>query len=385
MIDQLKQWIEANREKMEATYHDLHALAEVSWQEHRSTAYLCRELEAMGVAYETFSDSTGVIAYAGEAEATPVVGLRADMDALWQLVDGKWQANHSCGHDAHMTMALHALRCVKELGVELQGRLKVIFQPAEETGEGARALVQRGVIDDLDHLIGIHVRPYFEVPSGSAAPAIRHGAIAQVRGKLKGEQAHAARPNLGTNVVDALSLLITAVNAVKVDPTTPMSAKVTMVKAGGDNLNIIPDEAQFGLDLRAQTNEAMEWLLARVLQAIEAAATANGAVVELEPVMQLHAAVPNREMEQLVASAIVETLGEEKLAPAPVTPGGEDFHCYAVEKPGLATTMIGLGTGLSPGLHHPQMRFDLGTLANGVAVMAASAIKLLGHAPKNNS
>lgn len=379
MIDQLKKWVEENRETIEATYHDLHGLAEISWHEHRSTAYLCSQLDALGCSYQTFPDSTGVVASWEGAEAGPVVGLRADMDALWQLVDGEWRANHSCGHDAHMTMGLHALRCLKEIGFQPRGRLKVIFQPAEETGEGARSLVNRGIVDDVDHLIGIHVRPHFEVPSGSASAAIRHGAIAQIRGKLIGEQAHAARPNLGTNVVDALSLLIAAVNAVKVDPTIPMSAKVTKVRAGGDNINVIPDEAEFGIDLRAQTNEAMEWLHKQVTRAIHSAAVANGAKVELEPTVQLHAAVPSPMMEQVVAEAIAETLGAANVYPAPVTPGGEDFHCYAVERPAITATMVGLGTGLKPGLHHPEMSFELGTLANGVAVLAAAAMKLLGR------
>lgn len=374
MIDSVKKWTVLNRDNIEATYHELHSMAEISWQEVNTTAYLCQALSALGFSYQTFPDQTGVVVVWEGEQSGPTIGLRADMDALWQLVGGVWKANHSCGHDAHMTMALHALRCLKDIGFVPAGRLKFIFQPAEEAGNGAKSLLDKGMIDDVDYLLGIHVRPFFEVPLGSASPAIYHGAITQLRGTIRGEQAHAARPNLGTNVIDALSLVIAAVNAVKVDPTVPMSVKVTKVRAGSDNLNIIPDEAEFGLDLRAQTNEGMEILIGRVRTAILAAATANGATIELDEAMRLNAAVPNPFMEQVVAEAISDTLGT--VSPPPITPGGEDFHYYATARPKLAATMVGLGTGLKPGLHHPEMSFELSSLSDGIAILAVSVIKL---------
>ena len=166
------------------------------------------------------------------------------MDALWQLVNGKWQANHSCGHDGHMTMVLHALTCLKEIGFEPKGLIKIIFQPAEESGNGAKAIIETGVISDLDYLLGLHVRPIQEMPFGVASPAIYHGATTLLRGEVKGVQAHGSRPNLGINVADSLAAIIQAVNSIKMDPTVSASAKVTMIKAGGDNLNIIPDFAR---------------------------------------------------------------------------------------------------------------------------------------------
>ncbi len=375
MIEQVKQWAESNRESIVSTYQELHELAEVSWQETKTTAYLCKRLDDIGFSYQTFADQTGiVVTWEGETDG-PTVGLRADMDALWQNVEGVWKANHSCGHDAHMTMVFHALRCLKETGFQPKGRVKVIFQPAEETGGGALSLIDKGIIDDVDYLVGIHVRPIQELSFGTASPAIHHGSVAMMRGRIKGLQAHAARPNLGINVVDSLSAVIAAVNAVKPDPTIPTSAKVTKVRAGSDNLNIIPDEAEFGIDLRAQRNEAMDDLIARVTKAVQHAGSANGAEVEIEVAARLDAAVPNPLMEQLVGSAITELFGSEALSAPPVTPGGEDFHFYPTRKPHVKATMVGLGTGLAPGLHHPLMQFNLDALANGVAILAASVVK----------
>lgn len=376
MIQQIKQWTESKHEAIEATYRQLHELAEVSWKETETTAYLCKQLEDIGVEFQTFADQTGVVAVWEAGVPGPTIGLRADMDALWQNVDGVWKANHSCGHDAHMTMVLEVVRCLKESGFQPRGRLKIIFQPAEETGKGALSLIDKGIVDDVDYLLGIHVRPIQELSFGTATAGIHHGSVAMIKGRIKGLQAHAARPNLGINVVDSLSAVVAAINAVKPDPTVPTSAKVTKVRAGGDNLNIIPDEAEFGVDLRAQTNEAMDDLVEKVTRAALAAGSANGAEVEIEVTARLNAAVPNPLMEQIVGAAIQEVLGSDALSAPPVTPGGEDFHFYATRKTQIAATMVGLGTDLAPGLHHPLMQFNLASLANGVAILAASVVKL---------
>ncbi len=382
MIEQIKQWVENNRSSILETYHHLHSIAEVSWEEKNTTAYICRELDKMDIPYTTFEDITGVIAIwdgtnDSEGHVTnPTVGLRADLDALWQNVDGVWKANHSCGHDAHMTMVLYTLRCLKEIGFVPKGRLKILFQPAEETGLGANALIDKGVVDDIDTLLGIHLRPIQELSYGQASPAIYHGATTIITGKVIGLQAHGARPHLGINVVDSLAAIIGAVNAVRMNPTIPSSVKVTNVQTGGKNYNIIPDSAEFAIDVRAQTNEAMIILLDKVKKAIQIAGSANGATVELEIMEPMVAAVPNPMMEEVVGQAIIEMLGEDALITPTQSPGAEDFHNYPKRFPQLKATMIGLGTDLSPGLHHPQMSFNLDSLQRGIEILAASTVKI---------
>ncbi len=376
MLETIEAWIKENDEHSIDLYRKLHDLAEVSWKEKQTTAFLCQEIGNMGFSYKTFEDQTGVAAVWDEKLEGPTVGLRADIDALYQNVDGEWKANHSCGHDAHMTMLLLTMRCLKEIGFTPKGRLKFIFQPAEETGQGAKSLIEKGVVDDVDYLLGIHLRPVQEMPYGMASAAIYHGATAQLTGKIRGEQAHAARPNLGINAVDSLAAIIHAVNAVKVDPTVPMSAKVTKAHSGGGNLNVIPDEAHFGIDLRAQTNEAMTDLIDKVTKAVLAAGGANGAQVEVETASRTAAAIPNTSIERIVSEAIGEVLGPSAVSPPPVTPGGEDFHFYTAERRHIAATMVGLGSDLKPGLHHPKMAFNLASLRDGVAILATSTIKL---------
>jgi amidohydrolase len=156
----------------------------------------------------------------------------------------------------------------------------------------------------------------------------------------------------------------------------PSSCKVTKAFVGNESANIIPDSASFGIDLRAQTNAAMDAMLVQVEKAVLAAGSANGAEVQLQAGPRMMAAVPNIYMEQVVGQAIEEILTPAGRVPPPVTPGAEDFHFYPLLKPEVQATMVGLGTGLTPGLHHPQMSFDLKALRTGAAILALSAVKL---------
>ncbi|RSK28378.1 amidohydrolase [Bacillus sp. HMF5848] len=375
MLDKVNSWVKANKQRVLATHDFLHTHAEVSWKELHTTDFLQKQLNSLDIESLTFEEHTGVVGLWGDSQSAKKIGIRADMDALWQLVDGSWQANHSCGHDAHMTMVLYAITCLKECGYTPPGQVKVVFQPAEETGNGAKAILKRGILDDLDALVGIHVRPIQEMSYGKASPAIYHGATTLMKGRIFGVQSHAARPHLGVNVIDSFAAIVAAVNAIKLDPTIAYSAKVTTVRAGSDNINTISDFAEFGIDLRAQTNEAMEQLVTKVTDAIVAAGAANGAKVEYEIAATMVAAEPNEGMEKLVSTVITEVLGSDALVAPPVTPGGEDFHFYATELPHIQATLVGLGTDLAPGLHHPNMTFNREAILDGVKILALTLVK----------
>ncbi|WP_286141641.1 M20/M25/M40 family metallo-hydrolase [Bacillus sp. AFS001701] len=175
-MNEINTWVSQHYESIKSTYQHLHKHAEISWKEFETTGFICEQLEKLNIPYETFEDITGVVGYWGNKDEGPTIGIRSDMDAFWQLVDGDWKANHSCGHDAHMTMVLYAITCLKEIGYEPKGLIKIIFQPAEETGKGAKAIIEKGILNDVKLLLGLHVRPVQELKFGKAAPAIYHGA-----------------------------------------------------------------------------------------------------------------------------------------------------------------------------------------------------------------
>src|SRR5699024_7487626 len=207
-----------------------------------TTAYIKDILEANGCETITFDDCTGVVGKYGDfSKGLPVVAIRADIDALWQEIDGVFQPNHSCGHDAHTAMVLGALwKLNEDPTLKDKVAIKFVFQPAEEVGEGALKLVDKGVIDDVDYFYGIHLRPGTETKMGHATPVIVHGATRVMQLKLTGDDAHGGRPHLNRSAIEVGSSLVQLINNIQLDPTIPHSAKVTKFIAGGKNANIIP-------------------------------------------------------------------------------------------------------------------------------------------------
>lgn len=364
----MKATVEKVKPVADAVFDHLHANPEISWKEVETTKYLKSFLEKEGFKVETFEDSTGLVVTVGSGE--PCVGLRADIDALWQEVDGEYKANHSCGHDAHMTLAVGTLLALRDAGIPKQGKLKVIFQPAEEKGTGALSFVEKGIVDDIDYLYGVHLRPAQELPDGHATPAILHGSAKMLKGKIHGTDAHGARPHEGENAIEVMALLVQAIRSIHIDPMVPHSAKMTMFQAGGESANIIPGTGVFSIDLRAQTNDVMEQLFDRVSKAIDGVATLAGVKITVEITAEIAAAEVDGTAVEIMAKSIEETLGKEFLSPPAVTPGGEDFHFYTLKRPSVKATMLGLGCGLTPGLHHPAMTFNRESLQAGIEILA---------------
>lgn len=362
-----------NQQLIIQTYHDLHSLAEPSWEEKQTSEYLRQRLEQVGFSVQTFEGHYGLVAEI-KGETSDVVGLRADMDALVQDVDGVVRANHSCGHDAHSTMVLHTALALKSCNIRPYKTLRFIFQPAEETGEGARRLLEDGVLKDMRMLFGLHLRPTTEVPYGKAAPAIMHGASVSVLGVINGLQAHAARPENGINSIEAASTLIQALQGIRLQAGCSFSVKMTQLQAG-ESANTIPDKAAFTLDLRAQTNEGMAELKEKTAKAIDAVAKLTHTRIEHDFHGFVPAAALDDQMMKMAMGSITEVLGPENLVEPCLTQGGEDFHFYTLEKPDLSATMIGLGCGLEPGLHHPNMSFQLDALVYGTKILTACMLE----------
>lgn len=345
-----------------------HANPEVSWKEVKTTAKLAEILEAMGVNYKRFDDVTGLVAEIGSGDE--VIAVRADIDALWQEVDGMMQANHSCGHDANISIVLGALYALKN--EKLTKRIRFIFQPAEETGGGALAMIERGVVDDVTHLFGVHLRPMEELPLGKVSPAIYHGAAAFLEGQITGVDAHGARPHQGNNAIDVIVAIQQMLNNIHIDPFEVYSAKLTKIVADGGSVNIIPGNASFSIDVRAQKNEVLADVQRKVDKKLKQIAEMFDVDVAWDWLDVTPGAVVSPEAAAIAEQSIVEALGEQSLAQAVMTPGSDDFHYYTVKNPALKATMIGVGANLGPGLHHPKMTFDAKALIDGAKVVAAT-------------
>jgi amidohydrolase len=366
--------------RVEELYAILHATPELGLKEVKTSAFLAEQLKKAGYEVMTGIGGTGVIGVLRGAGAGPVLALRADMDALRHMIDGQERAIHSCGHDAHSAMVLCAAEEAAKQRIA-SGTLKILFQPAEEILLGALALVDAGAITDVDAIVGIHLRPEQEARKGQATPALYHGASCHIDTTIEGLSAHGGRPHLGINAIDAAAAVVNAVNAIHMNPVVPSSIKVTKLMAGGGAVNLIPDKAEMAMDVRAQNNGVMKELLRKAEAAIGNAAASVGAKAVTRISSGLPAAEYSGEMVELAREAIVAVLGQPGLLPPIVTPGAEDFHFYAQRKPAIKAGYIGLGCDLTPGLHHPAMQFDVGSLINGVNILRHIVDRMLGLKP----
>ena len=347
-------------------FDHFHANPEVSWKEFKTTEKLKEIMEALEVSHHTFDNVTGLIAEIGQGEK--IVAVRADIDALWQEVGGTVQANHSCGHDANMAMVLGALLYLRN--ETLTKRVRFIFQPAEEQGNGALSMIERGAVDGVSHLFGVHLRPGEELPLGKVAPALHHGSGIFLRGKIMGDDAHGARPQQGRNAMDVIAAIHQFVKTIYFSPFESYSAKLTNVQMGGDSLNIIPGSATFALDVRSQSNTLMEELRTRIDAGLSHIANLFGVELDWQWTDFTPAAEVDEEAMEIARAAIQEIVGKENTAEPLHTPGADDFHFYTIRKPELKAAMIGIGADLSPGLHHPDMAFNRDALDIGARVLA---------------
>ncbi|WP_088044069.1 M20 peptidase aminoacylase family protein [Bacillus sp. EAC] len=367
------QFIDKNKELIINTYNDLHQIAEPSWQEERTSSYLKKRLLEAGLEVKTFEHHFGFIAEI-KGQLSSVVALRADMDALFQEVDGELKANHSCGHDAHSTMVLYAALAIASSGMQPKHTLRFIFQPAEEKGEGALQMMKDGVLDQVISLFGTHLRPKKEVPFYKASPVIIHGSAETIKGTIKGIQAHAARPHEGINVIEVSSMIVQSLKNIDLVTEVPFSIKMTQLHIGNEASNIIPENANFAIDVRAQTNELMNQLNEISIKIFENAMEETGAKITWAMEEFVPAAITNEKAINYAEAAITTIIGEENLMPHCISQGGEDFHFYTNKYPSIAATMIGLGCDLTPGLHHPHMRFNLEALIYGAKILTETVL-----------
>ena len=189
-MSSLKELVQSRNDEILEVYNELHAIPELSTKEFKTSRFLKEYLEKYGFEVTSGIAGTGLVTYIDSGVEGPVLGVRVDIDAVEHLIDGEIQMVHSCGHDAHTTMGLFSGIVAKEAGLVKKGSLKLIFQPSEEHEEtsGARAMVSEGVIDDVDMLIGIHLRPQSELRLGQAIPGMRHSALNTILAEIIGKE-----------------------------------------------------------------------------------------------------------------------------------------------------------------------------------------------------
>ena len=356
----------------------LHELAEPAFKEVKTARFIAEHLRALGYAVEeNVGGTTAVVGVLDSGKPGPTVAVRSDMDCLlFKQEDGSEKAIHACGHDAHMTIALAVAQLMKENGLPC-GRVKLLFQPAEEIGKGALALLEAGALDDVQYVLGYHVMPKDMARSGEIIPQINWTACTLIEGEIRGLAAHGSQPHLGINAIDVGAAIVNAVNALHSNPLLGGSVKTTRFIGGAGSLNAICDKVNIGFDLRSTSNAEMLELRKKVADIVVNTAKLYGAEGESHIVGTFPAAEADPSLLALTKAVITDVLGAQGLLPAANITVGEDFNFFKQEKPELKTASLGIGCDLEPRLHDPNMHFEHSALEPAIKVLAQLTQKLL--------
>lgn len=329
--------------RLVALRRDLHQHPELSWQERRTADQICRFLDELGVAYRRDVASTGIIAEIPGAGDGPCVALRADTDALPVLEEtGLPFASetpglmHACGHDAHTTMLLGAASLLSQ-DRELPAPVRLIFQPAEERGEGAAAMVAAGALENVAMIFGGHVDRHFPVGSIAVTEGAVNASSDIFSIRIIGRGGHAARPHETIDAVVVGSLMVMALQTIvsrEVNPAHPSVVTVGRFDAG-TAANVIAGRAVLEGSIRAQDADVRAFLYRSIERIGKSIGQLHGAAVEVEigqgtpPVINPPAGTG---LARQAAAAVVGESNVSKMDKASM--GGEDFSCYLEQVPG---------------------------------------------------
>ena len=349
--------------------HDLHAHPEILYDVQRTAGVVAEKLKSFGCDEVVPGlGRTGVVGviHGRKGKSDKVIGLRADMDALpieeatdlpyKSTVSGKM---HACGHDGHTAMLLGAARYLAETR-NFAGTAVVIFQPAEEGGAGAKAMLNDGMIDrfGINEVYGMHNYPGMPLGSFGLRPGAIMAAADHFTIDIEGVGGHAARPHISIDTVLVGSQIINNLQSIvarNVDPLEAAVISVCMFHAGNTD-NVIPQTAQLRGTARSLVPYVQDLVEKRMHEVVEGTAQLHGAKAKLKykrgyPVLKNHAA-----QTEFAASVAAEIAGPDKVntSLAPVM-GAEDFSFMLNARPGA---FIFIGNGDSAGLHHPAYNFN---------------------------
>lgn len=368
----------------------LHENPELSFEEYETTDYIESILASFpNITYERIA-KTGVVATLEGKEPGKTIALRADIDALpvTELADVPFRSKkegimHACGHDAHTAMLLGALAFLSDMQDDIKGRIKFIFQAAEELQPGgAKELVKLGVMDDVDMVFGLHVAP--KVPVGIAAviPGPITAASDTFKLTIQGKGSHGSMPDLSIDPVMIGSEIISNFNNIISRNVSPFSNAVISIGQfqAGFAPNVIPDTAEIKGTVRTNDPKVRSMIASRMEAIVKNICDIYGATYEYHYNHGYSPVINNPETTKLVQEAAEKIIGKERLIfPNPIM-GGEDFSAYTDVVPGTFS-MIGCGTeaeGCGFVNHHPKFKINEECLKYGAALHVQTVLDILG-------
>ncbi|NMC31590.1 MAG: M20 family metallo-hydrolase [Veillonellaceae bacterium] len=432
MDNQIIRVAQSLKEKTIVRRRDLHRHAEVAWTEFRTAAFVAKTLTELGYEVKTgdavhdeasmmgvppkaelekhmqraieqgadkawvdqmAGGKTGVVGVMNFAKPGPVVALRVDMDAndLTEAAEEKHRpfkegfasinkgAMHACGHDGHTSVGLAVAEVLAGMKDQLAGTIKMIFQPAEEGVRGAKAMMVKGVVDDVKYIVGMHLGVTLKKTGQVACKTEGFLATTKLDATFTGVPAHAgAAPETGKNAILAACTATLNLHAISRHSQGASRVNVGVIQ-GGSGRNVIPANAVIKVETRGAVSEINDYVYAEAVRIIEAAAAMQGCQVS----MKLMGGAAGCENDPELVARIRKVAERQKLLPDIVEAGNiggsEDctYFMERVQKNGGQAAFVMVGTELAAGHHDSFFDFNEEALVPAIALMSGAAADLL--------
>lgn len=388
MLNRIKELTVSISSRLVEIRRHIHAHPELSGEEYQTAAFIAGVLSANGLHVEEGIGRTGVI---GELKGTQssdnILAIRTDMDALpiqertsLEYASRVPGVMHACGHDIHTTVGLGTAMILSQIASELGGKVRFIFQPAEEIAQGANWMVKDGVMNNVAAILGLHVFP--SIPAGSVG--IRYGALTAAADDLEiiiiGESGHGARPHEAIDAIWIASQVITSLQQAisrTQNPLRPVVLSIGKIN-GGRAPNVIADRVQLLGTVRSLHPETRNNLPDWIEKIVANVCNSYNAKYQVNYRQGVPSVQNDNTLTQLLQSAAEEAWTNERvqILPEPSL-GAEDFSVYLEHAPGA---MFRLGVGyeeriINHPLHHPQFEVDESAIMTGVVTLAYAAYK----------
>lgn len=365
--------------------HLLHRHPELSNNEYKTADIICQKLKSWGYTPITDASSTGVSAILDSTNPGKTVALRADMDAL--PIQEKTNINyasentgvmHACGHDGHIATLLLAAYILRD--AKFSGKIKFIFQPAEEIGEGADAMIKQGILNNpsVDAIFGYHNIPNFPQNKIIIRPKCIMAGASRFKITIKGVGGHSSTPEKTVDPIYIGSMIIPALHSIvsrSIDPSEPVVISVTQFHAGHAD-NVIPDIAFLHGTIRFTSNDKLKIVTDKMDNIVSELAKSLGGSASIEFVKTVPATINSLAETNLVRKVACDIFGDDNVIDLESNfMATEDFSFFLNRIPGC---YFMVGTGINKKfIHHPEYIFEDEIIPVASVMLASVALRYL--------
>ena len=385
----IRKLVEKYEDQIITWRREFHENPELSGEEIRTSERVCEELKKVNIEVKRIG-KTGVLGILEGNKPGKTVALRADMDALpvQEANNIPYKSKnkgimHACGHDGHTAMLLGAAKLLSQMRDKIKGRVKFIFQPAEEKTQGASMMIKGGAIEGVDAILGIHLWADLAVGKVSVEAGPRMAASDRFKITIRGKGGHGAMPHQGVDVIVAASAVVMNLQSIvsrEIGPLEP--AVVTIGKFhGGERFNIISEEVLMEGTTRCFNSQVRDKFPIMIERMIKETAKAYRAKGELEYILGAPPVINNFQISQIASQAVTKNFGEESVVKFEKVTAGEDFAFFAQEVPSVFA-FVGVRNekkGANYPHHHRKFNIDEDALVIGTSLYSQFVLDFLGE------